>query len=81
MKSNHTRPQSGDHTSIEGLPEKLKLSDARKYLNISFSKMTHLISSGLIAWESDPLDSRVKLVKRVDLDQLKSRRGVDVATR
>jgi hypothetical protein len=81
MKSNHKQQPSGDSTSVEGLPEKLKLSEARQYLNISFSKMTSLITSGMLAWEPDPFDNRVKLVKRADLDHLKSKRGMGVATR
>jgi hypothetical protein len=81
MKSTHKQTSSGNGDSADELPEKLKLSEARKYLNVSFSKMTHLITSGKLAWEPDPFDNRVKLVKRADLDALKSQRGLGVATR
>lgn len=43
--------------------------------------MTHLVTSGMLAWEPDPFDNRVKLVKRADLDQLKSKRGMGTAPR
>lgn len=56
-----------------GQPEKLSVLEARKFLGVSASKMTELLSSGL-AWESDPLDRRVKLVRRADLKALLSRR-------
>ncbi len=54
-------------------PEKLTLSDARKFLDISFTKMTMLINQGIIPYETNPLDSRVKLVKRSDLEKLLSK--------
>lgn len=54
-------------------PEEMKLTQARQYLGISFTKMTTLIKRGLLAFEEDPLDCRVKVVKRADLDKL--RRG------
>lgn len=81
MKSTQKQHASGNGASTDDLPEKMKLSEAKDYLKISFSKMTHLITSGKLAWEPDPFDNRVKLVKRVDLDALKNQRGVSVATR
>jgi hypothetical protein len=76
MSTNHkSEPNSEMTPSNEHLPEKLKLSEARRYLNISFSKMTGLVSNGTIPWEADPFDSRVKLVKRADLDSLIRKRG------
>jgi hypothetical protein len=54
-------------------PEEMKLTQARQYLGISFTKLTTLIKRGLLAFEEDPLDYRVKVVKRADLDRL--RRG------
>jgi hypothetical protein len=52
-------------------PEEMKLTQARQYLGISFTKLTTLIKRGLLAFEEDPLDCRVKVVKRADLDKLK----------
>lgn len=46
------------------------MSLARKFLGISFSKMSYLIHKGMIEYEEDPLDHRVKLVKREDLEAL-----------
>jgi hypothetical protein len=54
-------------------PEEMKLTQARQYLGVSFTKMTTLIKRGLLTFEEDPLDCRVKVVKRADLDKL--RRG------
>ena len=50
--------------------EKMKLTEARRYLGISFTTMTKLIKKGVLAYESDPLDTRVKLVRKSDLDNL-----------
>jgi hypothetical protein len=63
---------NGSRSSGE-LPEKLNLTQARKFLGISFAKMTALISSGILPFEEDPLDGRVKLVRRVDLEALRQR--------
>lgn len=51
-------------------PEKMMLTEARRYLGISFTTMTKLIKKGVLAYESDPLDTRVKLVRKSDLDNL-----------
>jgi hypothetical protein len=63
LKSREARP-----------PEKLSVLEARKFLGVSASKMTELLSSGL-AWESDPLNRRVKLIRRADLEALLDRRN------
>jgi hypothetical protein len=62
------KPQGKAQT--ETWPEKMKLSLARKFLGISPSKMTHLIHNGMIKYEEDPFDHRVKLVRREDLEAL-----------
>jgi hypothetical protein len=53
-------------------PEKMTLSEACKFLGISPSKMSTLISSAMIKFEVTPLDHRIKLVKRSDLEELKN---------
>jgi predicted site-specific integrase-resolvase len=58
----------------EKWPVKMKLSQAHKFLGISFSTMSNLIGSGKIKYEADPLDNRVKLVKMVDLEELLRKR-------
>ena len=58
----------------ESLPRKMSLAEARKFLGVSPTKMTALVHTGEISVESDPLDRRVKLVKRSDLEKLKLRR-------
>lgn len=61
-------------TDSRSVPEYMNLTEAHKYIGCSWSKLTSLISSGKIPFEADPLDNRVKLVKRSDLDKLRSRR-------
>jgi predicted site-specific integrase-resolvase len=75
MSGNHRR----GGTSQRGLPEKkwpekMKLSEACKFLGVSVSKMTTLVSSGRIAVDDDPLDRRVRLVRRSDLEKLLRKR-------
>jgi hypothetical protein len=73
MNGNRPRKYKHSHTGskVEEWPEKMKLSVARKFLGISFSKMTALINTGIIQYERNPLDNRVKLVMRADLEELK----------
>lgn len=52
----------------------MKLSLALKFLGVSHAKMTSLIHNGVIPHEPDPLDHRVKLVRRSDLEKLLGRR-------
>jgi hypothetical protein len=47
----------------------MRVSEARKFLGVSVSKMTELLSSEL-SWKHDPLDRRIKLVRRADLEKL-----------
>lgn len=53
----------------EAWPEKMKLSLALKFLGVSHAKMTSLIHNGVIPFELDPLDHRVKLVRKSDLEK------------
>lgn len=55
-------------------PVKMNVSQAAKFLGISSSTMSNMISSGKIKHEPDPLDNRVKLVKRLDLEDLLRKR-------
>jgi hypothetical protein len=50
-------------------PGKMKLSQALKFLGVSHAKMTSLIHNGVIPHEPDPLDHRVKLVRKSDLEK------------
>jgi predicted site-specific integrase-resolvase len=59
----------------EEWPVKMKLSQAAKFLGISFSTLSNLVGSGKISVEEDPLDRRVRLVKRVDLEKILERRN------
>jgi predicted site-specific integrase-resolvase len=68
------RKRSAKHHQVqsqaEEWPKKMKLSQARKFLGISFSTLSILVGSGKIKVEEDPLDRRVRLVKRRDLEKL-----------
>lgn len=55
-------------------PVKMKVSLAAKFLGISSSTVSNMINSGKIKYEKDPIDNRVKLVKRSDLEALLRRR-------
>jgi hypothetical protein len=75
MAGNHQKSRTSRKERKEKWPEKMKLSEARKFLGISISKMTALVGSGRIAVEDDPLDRRVRLVRRSDLEDLLRRRS------
>lgn len=51
----------------------INATEARKLLGISANKMAALIGSGTIPFEQDPLDHRVKLVNRKDVEKLMQR--------
>ena len=74
MSGNPRRGGTSRQARSEKWPEKMKLSDARKFLGVSVSKMTTLVGSGRIAVEDDPLDRRVRLVRRSDLEKLRRKR-------
>ena len=59
------------------LPAKMTLTQAHRYLGISFTTMSKLINEGVIAYERSRLDHRVKLVKRADLDSLREQSPKD----
>ena len=46
--------------------EYLTTTDARKLMDISSHKMAQLLKDGLLHYEKDPADDRVKLVKKAD---------------
>ena len=54
--------------------ELVTVAEARRILGISANKMSALIGSGTLPYEQDPLDRRVKLVKRSDLEGLMRKR-------
>jgi hypothetical protein len=74
MSGKHRRGETSRKGRPEKWPEKMKLSEARKFLGVSVSKMTALVGSGRIAVEDDPLDRRVRLVRRTDLEKLLHKR-------
>ena len=52
--------------------ELLTAHEAQEYLGVSKRKMWRLLQDGVLATQNDPLDARVKLIKRSDLDALKA---------
>jgi len=63
--------KQSERTSSNG-SKFLKLHEARKILGISSNKMAHLVSTGTLPFETDPLDRRVKLVRLKDVQELQS---------
>jgi hypothetical protein len=56
----------GDARSREW-PEKLTVTQARRLLKVSPSKMTQLLRRNLIRHHRNPIDMREKLIRRSDL--------------
>jgi excisionase family DNA binding protein len=74
-KRPNQRTQVGSRSEV--WPEKMKLSQARKYLGVSVPKMSMLVRSGVLKFEKSPLDGRLRLVKRSDLEELKRQYAKD----
>lgn len=53
--------------------EKMTIAEVREYLGVSNKKMSRILSEGELTATVDPLDKRVKLVKRRDVEALKAR--------
>ncbi len=64
----HSRSQASSQT--EEWPEKMKATQACKFLGISTGKMTKMLASGQIKYERHLLDDRAKVIKRSDLEEL-----------
>jgi len=57
-----------------GNDEYLNLKEAARYLGVSDIKVRRLVNKGLLKVSFDPLDDRKRLVKKTDLDSLKTPR-------
>ena len=55
--------------------EFMTVAQAREYLGIGKRKMADLIKEGTLQTRPDPLDERVKLIPRSDVEALKERSG------
>jgi sulfur carrier protein ThiS len=71
MSDSDQRPRHQHSQQSEEWPERMKLSLAHKFLGVSHAKLTSLVNTGVIPHERDPLDHRVKLVRRSDLEKLR----------
>ena len=54
--------------------EYLNLTEAKEYLGISKPTMWRLVKNGTIASFNDPVNKRIKLVRRDDLDKFRQPR-------
>jgi hypothetical protein len=54
--------------------QKLNLTQARKLLRVSPNKMSQLVRTGALPYTQDPLDERVKLVNKRDVEALLKKR-------
>ena len=66
--------ENGSKNSIAGA-DVLNLTQARKILHVSPNKMSQLVRTGRLPYTQDPLDYRVKLVKRKDVEALLQERS------
>jgi hypothetical protein len=71
MSDNDQRPYQRDEEQSEEWPAKMRMSLAHKFLGVSHAKLTSLVQTGVIPHEKDPLDHRVKLVRKSDLERLR----------
>jgi len=53
----------------------INVTEARRILGISANKMAALIGSEVLPFEHDPLDHRVKLVERKNVENLMRKRS------
>lgn len=53
--------------------ETMTVTEARVLLGISRAKMADLLATGVLSYEPDVLDKRLKLVKRADVEALRAR--------
>jgi predicted HTH domain antitoxin len=52
---------------MEKLKDLLTLSEAAELLSVSRMKMSRMVKTKVVTTQNDPLDERVKLVKREDI--------------
>jgi len=55
----------------ENTDELMTVGEARDYLGVGKQKMAKLISTGVLATQPDPLDGRIRLIRRVDVEHLR----------
>jgi hypothetical protein len=59
---------------VNGSDETMTAREAQEYLGISKRKMWELLEKDKqLSYERDPLDKRIKLIKRSDVEALKAR--------
>jgi excisionase family DNA binding protein len=57
----------------------MTVGEARDYLGVGKVKMAKLIKDGVLPTEPDPLDKRIRLIKRTDVEQLAERSSKSAA--
>ena len=74
MSNNRQRQCSEPNSQIRAWPDMMKMSEAHRFLGVSHAKITSLVQTGVVPYERDPLDHRVKLIRKSDLEKLKHAR-------
>ena len=59
--------------------EMIKVMEAQRMLGVSKKKMASLLAEGTLPYTLDPLDKRVKLIDRADVERLMGLRQRKVA--
>jgi excisionase family DNA binding protein len=69
------------HDKGKGGDDVMTAMEAQAYLGITPVTLAKLLKNGTLPFERDPLDGRVKMVKRADVEKLAARstRGKDAA--
>lgn len=60
-------------SSESGAEQYMTVAEAQAYLGVGNKKVARLLKEGELTATPDPLDKRVKLVKRSDVEALKAR--------
>jgi hypothetical protein len=55
----------------ENTDDLMTVAEARDFLSVGKQKMAKLISTGILATQPDPLDGRIRLIKRADVEHLR----------
>jgi hypothetical protein len=72
------KPKGEDEMIAEPISEVEELmtaEEARALLDVSSVRMAALLKKGVLSWERSPLDGRVKLVKRSEVEALARKAG------
>jgi hypothetical protein len=66
---------SGSEDKACSNTRRMTATGAAAYLGVSYRKMSHMLSEGVLKFTVDPLDKRRKLVRVSDLDERRCMAG------